>query len=110
MLFNINFQSIRSRWLSNIPGISKIWHDPEQGYYLVGSLAPLNTTLERQPSIRQWHSLGERKQLNMTLLSALVDVDWVRMNQLAGNPCPALLIRRWKELQPNGKEFHASLI
>lgn len=38
-------------------------------------------------------------ELNSELLAGLVDVDWVRMNQLAGNPCVATLVRRWKEFQ-----------
>ena len=37
--------------------------------------------------------------INSELLAGLVDVDWVRMNQLAGNPCVATLVRRWKEFQ-----------
>ncbi|MDZ6627090.1 hypothetical protein U4W07_18915 [Escherichia coli] len=86
-------------WLKNIPGITRLWHDPEQNYVIVGSLAPLQPQIQRQPSIRQWHPL--QGELNPELLAGLVDVDWVRMNQLAGNPCVATLIRRWKECQPH---------
>lgn len=104
-LFNINLKDIRSQWLNNVPGISHIWHDPEQNYYLVGSLTSAKVKIERQPSIRQWHSL--QGNLDTNLLTALVDVDWVRVNQLAGNPCPALIIRRWREMQSREEEFKA---
>lgn len=82
-------------WLRNVPGIQSLWYDPEQHYFIVGGLASPKSQLQRQPSIRQWHAL--QGTLDVELLSALVDVDWVRMNQLAGNPCVATLIRRWKE-------------
>lgn len=82
-------------WLRNVPGIQRLWYDPEQHYFIVGGLASPKSQLQRQPSIRQWHAL--QGTLNVELLCALVDVDWVRMNQLAGNPCVATLIRRWKE-------------
>lgn len=82
-------------WLRNVPGIQRLWYDPEQHYFIVGGLASPKSQLQRQPSIRQWHAL--QGTLNVELLCALVDVDWVRMNQLAGNPCAATLIRKWKE-------------
>ncbi|CAI1529747.1 Uncharacterised protein [Serratia quinivorans] len=84
-------------WLKNVPGITRLWHDPEQNYVIVGSLASPQPLIQRQPSIRQWHAL--QGKLSPELLAGLVDVDWVRMNQLAGNPCVATLIRRWKECQ-----------
>lgn len=95
-LFEIPLHDLRS-WLKEIPGIQKLWHDPEQGYYVVGSLAPPKLQLARQPSIRQWHAL--QGEMNTELLISLVDVDWVRSNQLAGNPCVALLVRRWRDCQ-----------
>jgi hypothetical protein len=82
-------------WLRNVPGIQRLWYDPEQHYFVVGGLASPKSQLQRQPSIRQWHAL--QGTLDVELLCALVDVDWVRMNQLAGNPCVATLIRRWRE-------------
>jgi hypothetical protein len=82
-------------WLRNVPGIQRLWYDPEQHYFVVGGLASPKSQLQRQPSIRQWHAL--QGTLDVELLCALVDVDWVRMNQLAGNPCIATLIRRWRE-------------
>ncbi|EPT9252285.1 hypothetical protein ACVTNV_000602 [Vibrio alginolyticus] len=94
--FEIPLYDMRS-WLKQIPGIQKLWHDPEQGYYVVGSLAPPKLQLVRQPSIRQWHAL--QGEMNTGLLTSLVDVDWVRSNQLAGNPCVALLVRRWRDCQ-----------
>lgn len=99
-VFGIPLQDIRA-WLRDIPGIQRLWHDPEQGYYIVGSLAPPKLQLTRQPSIRQWHAL--QGEMNTELLASLIDVDWVRSNQLAGNPCVALLVRRWRDCQ-NGKE------
>ncbi|USI27625.1 hypothetical protein ACD631_14790 [Alteromonas macleodii] len=99
-VFDIPLQDIRA-WLRDIPGIQRLWHDPEQGYYIVGSLAPPKLQLTRQPSIRQWHAL--QGEMNTELLASLIDVDWVRSNQLAGNPCVALLVRRWRDCQ-NGKE------
>lgn len=108
-LFEINFEDVRSKFLKDIPGITKLWHDPEQGYYIVGTLAPMKLTIDRQPSIRQWHALTDDNTLDTNLLTDLVDVDWVRLNQLAGNPCPALLVRRWKELQPKGQEYNNCL-
>lgn len=57
----------------------------------------LEVASRMQPSIRKWHAL--QGELNPELLTGLVDVDWVRMNQLAGNPCVATLIRRWDECQ-----------
>ena len=82
-------------WLRNIPGIQKLWYDEHQKYVVVGGLAPLQTKLQRQPSIRQWHSL--RGTTDFEFLAGLLDVDWVRMNQLAGNPCVSVLVRRWQE-------------
>ncbi len=82
-------------WLRNIPGIQKLWYDEHQKYVVVGGLAPLQTKLHRQPSIRQWHSL--RGTTDFEFLAGLLDVDWVRMNQLAGNPCVSVLVRRWQE-------------
>ena len=82
-------------WLRNIPGIEKLWYDENQNYVVVGGLVPLQTKLQRQPSIRQWHSL--RGTTDFEFLAGLLDVDWVRMNQLAGNPCVSVLVRRWQE-------------
>lgn len=68
-----------------------------KGYFVVGGLtSPKEPKLMRQPSIRHWHEL--QGQLDVDLLTDLLDVDWVRMNQLAGNPCAATLIKRWKEV------------
>ncbi|MEL7354646.1 MAG: hypothetical protein AAFN38_24780 [Cyanobacteria bacterium J06560_5] len=87
-------------WLrNNVPGIRRLWHDLDQGYYVVGGLASPKRKILRQPSIRQWHALQGR--LDTKLLTALVDVDWVRTNQLAGNPCVATLVNRWQECQDN---------
>jgi hypothetical protein len=61
----------------------------------VGGLASPQLTLSRQPSIRQWHAL--QGEMNTKQLTSLLDVDWVRSNQLDGNPCVALLVRRWRE-------------
>lgn len=94
--FKLPLQDIRS-WLRDIPGIQKLWHDPKQGYYVVGSLTSPQLKIERQPSIRQWHTL--QGDMNTELLTSLLDVDWVRSNQLAGNPCVALLVRRWRDCQ-----------
>ena len=77
--------------------MSKLWYDEKQHYFIVGGIASPKNKILRQPSIRQWHSLIGR--FNPELITALVDVDWVRMNQLAGNPCVATLIRRWRECQ-----------
>ena len=82
-------------WLRNIPGIEKLWYDENQNYVVVGGLVPLQTKLQRQPSIRQWHPL--RGATDFEFLAGLLDVDWVRMNQLAGNPCVSVLVRRWQE-------------
>lgn len=84
------------RWMSNIPGIQRLWYDKDQGYFVVGGLSSPKSQLMRQPSIRQWHTL--QGELDIALLTDLLDVDWVRMNQLAGNPCVATLIRRWREI------------
>lgn len=90
-------------WLhDNVPGIQRLWHDPEQGYYVVGGLSSPKQKILRQPSIRQWHAL--QGKLDTELLTALVDVDWVRTNQLAGNPCVATLVNRWKECQSRPDE------
>ena len=84
------------RWMNNIPGIQRIWYDKEQGYFVIGGLSSIKSKLARQPSIRQWHAL--KGELDIDLLVGLLDVDWVRMNQLAGNPCVASIITRWKEI------------
>ena len=84
-------------WLRNVPGIHRLWYDEEQHYFIVGSIVSPKAKISRQPSIRQWHCL--KGQFNPELITALVDVDWVRMNQLAGNPCVATLIKRWRECQ-----------
>ncbi len=90
------------RWMSNIPGIQRIWYDKEKGYFVVGGLASPKAQLMRQPSIRQWHTL--KGELDIDLLVDLLDVDWVRMNQLAGNPCTATLVKRWKEINRNSRD------
>ena len=36
----------------------------------------------------------------MDLILSLLDADWVRMNQLPGNPYPMMLIKRWNEINP----------
>ena len=90
------------KWLREIPGISRVWYDEEKHYYIVGTLAPLKKKLQRQPSIRQWHAL--QGELDFDLLVSLIDVDWVRMNQLAGNPCVATLVKRWIECQPGTRD------
>lgn len=84
------------RWIKQIPGVRRIWFDVKQGYCVVGGLEDPQYQLMRQPSIRQWHAL--QGDLNIDLLRDLLDVDWVRVNQLAGNPCVASLIRRWQEI------------
>lgn len=91
------------RWLKNIPGIQHLWFDKEQGYYIVGSLAAPKDKLMRQPSIQRWHALSG--EMNIQLLADLLDVDWVRMNQLAGNPCALTLIKRWKEINRHTSEL-----
>lgn len=96
-LFNRHLDDERVWLRNNVPGIQRLWHDPDQGYYVVGGLASPKRKILRQPSIRQWHALQGR--LDTELLTALVDVDWVRTNQLAGNPCVATLVNRWQECQ-----------
>lgn len=105
-VFELPLGDVR-QWLREVPGIQKLWHDPEQGYYVVGGLAPLKKQLQRQPSIRQWHAL--QGELDTNLLTKLLDVDWVRINQLAGNPCVATLVKRWRECQSNPDEADAPL-
>ena len=100
-VFDLPLQDVRV-WLRNVPGIERLWHDPEQGYYIVGGLTSPKHKILRQPSIRQWHAL--QGELDTELLTALVDVDWVRTNQLAGNPCVATLVNRWKECQSESGE------
>jgi hypothetical protein len=100
-IFELPLEDVRA-WLRNVPGIQRLWHDPEQGYYVVGGLAPLKMQIQRQPSIRQWHAL--QGELDTELLTALIDVDWVRTNQLAGNPCVATLVKRWLECQSSPSE------
>lgn len=64
---------------------------------LLAVFHPLNPLFNDNPVFANgMHCMGE---LNSELLAGLVDVDWVRMNQLAGNPCVATLVRRWKECQ-----------
>lgn len=41
--------------------------------------------------------------MNTELLASIIDVIWVISNQIAGNPCMAILVRRWRDCQ-NGKE------
>ncbi|MEL7068048.1 MAG: hypothetical protein AAGN15_05250 [Cyanobacteria bacterium J06581_3] len=100
-VFDLPLQDVRV-WLRNVPGIERLWHDPEEGYYIVGGLTSPKRKISRQPSIRQWHAL--QGKLDTELLTALVDVDWVRTNQLAGNPCVATLINRWKDCQSEPDE------
>ncbi|PWD87394.1 hypothetical protein [Ignatzschineria cameli] len=107
-LFKIPLHDLRSQWLNHIPGMKQVWHDPDHGYYIVGSLLPLQLKIERQPTIRQWHKISG--ELDTALLCALIDVDWVRTNQLAGNPAPTLLIERWKELQADDKIWSTPLL
>lgn len=96
-LFKMHLEDERVWLRNNVPGIQRLWHDPDQGYYIVGGLASPKQKILRQPSVRQWHAL--QGKLDTELLTALVDVDWVRTNQLAGNPCAATLINRWQECQ-----------
>ncbi len=90
------------RWLRRIPGIQRLWYDREQNYFIVGPLAAPKDQIMRQPSIRQWHAL--QGELDVALITSLVDVDWVRMNQLAGNPCVATLVKRWRECRQHEDE------
>lgn len=99
---SLPLKDIRAWLRNNVPGIQRLWHDPDQGYYVVGGLSSPKQKILRQPSIRQWHALQGR--LDTELLTALVDVDWVRINQLAGNPCVATLVNRWKECQSEPDE------
>lgn len=96
-LFNRYLEDDRVWLRHNVPGIQHLWHDPDEGYYVVGGLASPKRKILRQPSIRQWHAL--QGSLDTELLTALVDVDWVRTNQLAGNPCVSTLVNRWQECQ-----------
>lgn len=95
-VFDLTLNNPRT-WLGEIPGIQKLWHDPDKGYYIVGQLTPPKLKITRQPSIRQWHALQGR--MDTQFLTSLIDVDWVRVNQLAGNPCVATLVKRWQECQ-----------
>lgn len=97
--FKRPLHDIRS-WLKELPGIANIWYDDKEQYLIVGSLAPPKKTILRQPSIRQWHRIDNPgKPVDLKLLAELVDVDWVRMNQLAGNPCMTSLINIWQDIQ-----------
>ncbi|GAB6091579.1 hypothetical protein [Spirochaeta dissipatitropha] len=107
-IFDRPLTDLRS-WVREIPGIRSLWYDPDKHYYIVGSLTSPKKTLERQPSIRQWHAL--QGEININLLTGLIDVDWVRMNQLAGNPCVASLVKKWKECQSEpGQSLNEDLL
>lgn len=83
-------------WLRQVPGLTGLWFDAEQGVYLVGELGNLKLKLIRQPSIYRWHAL--RGELNGDTLMPLLDVDFVRMGSLAGRVYPHLFIRLFLEL------------
>lgn len=78
------------------PGLQGMHVDHEHNFFIVGTLSPLKLQLARQPGIRQWHPI--QGEIDVDLICKLLDVDWVRMNQLAGNPSPLLLINRWNEI------------
>lgn len=92
-------------WLRTVPGLRNMYFDQEQNFFMVGTIVNLNTKLARQPSIRQWHAL--QGSVDVDLIFSLLDADWVRMNQLPGNPYPMMLIKRWSEVHP-GKALLAS--
>ena len=83
-------------WLRTVPGLQGMHVDHEHNFFIVGTLSPLKLQLARQPGIRQWHPI--QGEIDVDLICKLLDVDWVRMNQLAGNPSPLLLINRWNEI------------
>lgn len=85
-------------WLRTVPGLQNMHFDQEQNVFLVGTIAPLQNKLARQPSIRQWHAI--QGSVDVDLIFSLLDADWVRMNQLPGNPYPMMLIERWHEIYP----------
>lgn len=85
-------------WLRTVPGLQYMHFDQEQNIFLVGTIINLNTKLARQPSIRQWHAM--QGSVDVDLIFSLLDADWVRMNQLPGNPYPMMLIKRWSEVHP----------
>lgn len=97
--FNMSLQDPR-HWLRKVSGLRNLWFDQSQGFIIVGGLTNLQLKVTRQPSVRRWFAL--QGQVNFDLLAQLLDVDWVRMNQLAGNPCVTMLARRWKEIYPDG--------
>ncbi len=82
--------------LNKTPSLQAMYFDAEQHIFTIGSLTPLQYKLARQPSIRQWQPI--QGQLDVALIFKLLDADWVRMNQLPGNPYPLVLIKRWQEI------------
>jgi len=84
------------RWLKDTPGMHKIWTDLSQGFVVVGSVTSPQSKLERQPSIRQWHAI--KGGMDIKFIAGLLDVDWMRKGQFAGNPFPCNLIRKWLEI------------
>lgn len=93
--FNVSLQDPR-HWLRQVSGLRNLWLDQNQGFVIVGGLTNLQLKVTRQPSVKRWFAL--QGQVDFELLVQLLDVDWVRMNQLAGNPCVTMLARRWKEI------------
>lgn len=83
-------------WLRKVPGLQNMHFDQEQNVFMVGTIVNLNTKLVRQPSIRQWHAI--QGSVDVDLIFSLLDADWVRMNQLPGNPYPMMLVKRWSEI------------
>lgn len=99
--YGIDFREIRHWWRQS-PGNAGLWHgrmisnQQANDYFIISGLRAPELKLERQPSIRRWTSL--QGDLDIELMRQLLDVDWVRLNQLAGNTAIELLARRWKEI------------
>lgn len=85
-------------WLRTVPGLQGMHFDQQQNVFLIGTIVPLQNKLARQPTIRQWHAM--QGNVDVDLIFSLLDADWVRMNQLPGNPYPMMLIKRWSEVHP----------
>ncbi len=101
MLFTRYFKrSLRDPrvWLRTVPGLQNMHFDQQQNIFLIGTITPLQNKLARQPSIRQWHAI--QGEIDVDWIFSLLDADWVRMNQLPGNPYPMMLIKRWDEIHP----------
>lgn len=75
---------------------SDISLDENSGFIMIGSKDDFKNKIERQPSLKAFHSL--QGDVNWDLLISMFDVDWVRDGAYAGNLCYGSLAGEYRAM------------